>query len=192
MNKQEFLEELRKRLNDYPEDETKASVEYYEEAIADRVEDGMTEGEAVASLGKIDEIVSQIKSELPIRTIVKQKTKGKKLPVWALVLIILGFPIWISILATLLSVYLSIWAIVASLWITDVAFAFAAVCSLVSGFLNLFHSLLGVFNMGCALVFAGISIVLGIGCFYASKGLVMGTVWCFKKIKRELTDTEVK
>lgn len=75
MNKAEFLKELQQRIQEYPVDETKKSMEYYAEMIDDRMEDGMSESEAVASLGSVEQIAEQIKCELPITTLVKQKTK---------------------------------------------------------------------------------------------------------------------
>ena len=77
MTKVEFLDELKKQIAEYPSGETEQSLEYYSEMIDDRMEDGMTEGEAVASLGKIEDIARQIKEELPLATLVKQKTKEK-------------------------------------------------------------------------------------------------------------------
>ena len=74
MTKAEFLNELKNRIAEYPSEETNQSVEYYSEMIDDRMEDGMSEPEAVASMGKVAEIAQQIKEELPLTTLVKYKT----------------------------------------------------------------------------------------------------------------------
>ena len=71
MTKAEFLNELKNRIAEYPSEETNQSVEYYSEMIDDRMEDGMSEPEAVASMGKVAEIAQQIKEELPLTTLVK-------------------------------------------------------------------------------------------------------------------------
>ncbi|MBQ7459869.1 MAG: DUF4097 family beta strand repeat protein [Oscillospiraceae bacterium] len=60
MNKKEFIDELCKRLRKTPADEAERTVNYYSEAIDDRIEDGMTEEEAVAALGSIDDIVREV------------------------------------------------------------------------------------------------------------------------------------
>lgn len=64
MTKKEFLDallpELRKTL---PADEVVGAMEYYEECINDRMEDGLTEEEAVQSLGSIDDILHSEKAE---------------------------------------------------------------------------------------------------------------------------------
>lgn len=58
MTKQEFLDALRQRLGAVlPPDEVRKAMEYYEESINDRMEDGMSEAEAVASMGRVEEIV---------------------------------------------------------------------------------------------------------------------------------------
>ena len=59
MNKQEFLIELKQHLKGIAPEDISGSIEYYSEMIDDAVEDGMTEEEAVASLGDMDEIEKQ-------------------------------------------------------------------------------------------------------------------------------------
>lgn len=63
MNKKEFLDSLRGRLEGLPQEDIKRSLEYYSESIDDRIEDGLTEEEAVLALGSMEEIVAQIYAE---------------------------------------------------------------------------------------------------------------------------------
>ena len=60
MKKQEFLDELKKALWALPEADQKNSLEYYAEMIDDRMEDGLSEEEAVAAIGDLDEIVDAL------------------------------------------------------------------------------------------------------------------------------------
>ena len=78
MNKIEFVNTIKNRLSNYPEEEIDKAMSFYVESIEDRVEDGMSEEEAVASLGNINDIVDNIKSELPLNTIVKNKIENQK------------------------------------------------------------------------------------------------------------------
>ena len=67
MKKDEFINEL-KRITAYlPQAESEKYIEYYSEIIADAMEDGMSEEDAVYSLGSIAEIEGYIKenNELP-------------------------------------------------------------------------------------------------------------------------------
>ena len=47
MKKQDFTKWLRYKLYDLPTEELERILQYYSDAIADRMEDGMTEEEAV-------------------------------------------------------------------------------------------------------------------------------------------------
>lgn len=51
MTRDEFLNRLGELLACLPADQVKETQEFYAEAIADRMEDGMTEAEAVAAMG---------------------------------------------------------------------------------------------------------------------------------------------
>ena len=51
MNKTEFLDALRHALGKLPSYEVEQSIAFYAEMIDDRIEDGMSEQEAVAALG---------------------------------------------------------------------------------------------------------------------------------------------
>ena len=56
MNKQEFLDRLRKGLSGLPQAEREERLLFYSEMIDDRMEEGLTEEEAVAALGSLEEI----------------------------------------------------------------------------------------------------------------------------------------
>ena len=93
MKKNEFLLELKERLVGLPETDMKQSLDYYTEMIDDRMEDGLSEEEAVAAIGDLDEIVRQILTETPHppATVKKeQKNQKRGLEVWMIVLLVLG------------------------------------------------------------------------------------------------------
>ena len=60
MKKQEFLTALWKQLSDMPNSDVERSLDYYSEMIDDRVEAGMSEEEAVAEIGSVEEAAKQI------------------------------------------------------------------------------------------------------------------------------------
>ena len=108
MNKYEFLGRLRERLAGLPPKDIEKSLDYYAEIIADRVEDGMSEEEAVAALGTLDEIVAQILEDTPLPKLVKEKVRPKRaLRTWEILLIVLGFPLWLPLLITFASIIFS-------------------------------------------------------------------------------------
>lgn len=63
MNKEEFLLLLKKRLAYLSNAELKKHLDFYEEAINDRIDDGINEFDAVKDLGELNDIVEFIKSE---------------------------------------------------------------------------------------------------------------------------------
>lgn len=196
MTRIEFFDRLKNLISEYPAEETQKSVEYYEEMIADRMEDGMTEDEAIASLGKVEDIAQQIKCELPLTTLVKQKAKektdGKKIPVWVIVLLILGAPLWLSvglsIAATVVSIYASIWSVIISLWAFDLSLAISAVACIPALIVMAISGAYGsaLIYTGLGLTSAALAIFLYLACFYISKGVVVGTGWIFKQIKKSI------
>jgi len=61
MTKNEFIRELESRIKKYPDHSEITS--YYYELIQDKMDSGMTEYEAVESLGSLDKIVKDIENE---------------------------------------------------------------------------------------------------------------------------------
>ena len=132
MSKQEFLEALRAALAQMPAEEREKQIAYYDELIADMCEDGMSEAEAVAHLGDPRAIAEELLTALPLGTLIKTSMKPKK--DWsplALVLIVLGFPVWfpliVSFFAIVLSVFITLWALAVSLAAVVLALGLTAV-----------------------------------------------------------------
>ena len=159
MNKQEFLDKLRTGLMGLPKDDLEERVNFYSEMIDDRMEEGVSEEDAVKSLGSTEAVARQIISEIPIMTIVKEKMKPKrKLGAWEIVLLAVGSPVWLSLLiaafAVLLSLYIVLWAVgVVTAWAVFGAFVGGAFGGIFSGVL---FTVLGHGPTGLALVGASV------------------------------------
>lgn len=78
MNKEAFLLKLRKELSGLPQDELAERLTFYSEIIDDRIEEGLSEEEAVAAVGSVDEIVMQSIGEVPFTKIAKEKIKTNR------------------------------------------------------------------------------------------------------------------
>ena len=195
MTKREFLDELKKGLLGIPEEDITRSIEFYSEMIDDRIEDGKTEEEAVVEIGTVKEVVSQILSEIPISKLIKEKVKKRrKLGAFEIVLLVLGSPIWISLLAAafavILAVYVVIWSVIVSLWAVFASLAACALGGVVAGVIfictgNLFS---GLAMIAASLVCSGLSIFSFFGFKAATKGvliltkkIVLGIKNCFVK-----------
>lgn len=177
MNKNEFLTKLRNGLTGLPQNDIEERLAFYEEMIDDRMEDGLTEEDAVNGIGNIDEIISQIISETPLTRIVKEKIKPKRnFRAWEIILIVLGSPLWISLLAAafavILSVYLVLWSLVLCLWAVEFSFLACIPAGIVAGIVHIFDDNVfsGIAFISAAIVLAGLSIFLFFGCKAATKG----------------------
>ncbi len=177
MKKNEFLDILKSKLVGLPKEDVERSIEYYGEMIDDRIEDSMSEDEAVEDIGKIDDIVLQITSEIPLTRIVKEKVRPKRaLRVWEIILIILGFPIWgslaVALLCIILSVYIILWTVVVCIY---AVFVSVGACSLVPFLPAVLFSLEGRFleatvYLGAGVFLMGITVLLFFASIYSTKG----------------------
>ena len=199
MDKYDFLLALAERLEGLPEADKQASLDYYSEILDDLIESGMTETDAVASLGSVDAIAQEILMDIPLPKLVKAKMKGKKpLSGLQLTLLIVGFPIWFPLLvagfAVIFAVCVSLWAVVISLYAADLSLALGGLSGLLAAILLLVggEPLSALLFMGAALVLAGISILLLFGCNATAKGMwklcrltLRGIKACFIRKKGE-------
>ena len=96
MNKKEFISILEKRLNGIPKQDIDNTIEYYNEIIMDKQDDGLSEEEAINSLGTIDEIINLTLSEISMPKLVKEKLNlNRKLKTWEIVLLSASSIIWV-------------------------------------------------------------------------------------------------
>ena len=177
MTKAQFLQRLAYDIAGLPRSAVEHWLEYYDEMLDDRIEDGMNEEEAVAALGDPAQIARQILAETPFVRLVKERLKPQKsLPVWALILLILGSPVWLSLVvaaaavvlslvvaaaAVMLSVFVSLWAGMLSLYAVELSLAACAVGGLGLSVVEFCVAapLLGILFLGGALVCAGLAIL---------------------------------
>lgn len=195
MNKQEFLDRLRQALSGLPQEDIEERLAFYGEMIDDRVEDGLTEQEATAAIGSADEIAAQIVADTPLTKIVRERVRPKRrLRTWEIVLLVLGSPIWLSLLiaafAMGLSVYVVIWAVVVSLWAVDAALIVSALGGVTVGVLQLSRGEAGLALVGAGITLAGLSIFLFFGCKAATKGAAILTKKIAKWFKALLRKKE--
>ncbi len=193
MNKQEYLSALRKRLNGLSEEDIEKSVEYYSEMIDDRVEEGLSEDEAVEALGSVEETASKILLDTPLTKLVKAKVKPKgSISLWLIVLLVLGAPLWLSLivaaLAVVLSIYIVIWVVALVLYTVVFALAVSAAACVAGAFVLLFKAGLKGFAVGIggAFICAALAMLMFVGSYYAVKGIISlskailrGIKYCF-------------
>ncbi len=184
MTKNEFLKNLERRLQGLPKEDIQKSLDFYGEILDDKIEEGLTEEEAVKALGDMEDIVGQILAEIPLAKIVGHKFKPKRaLRVWEIVLLVLGFPLWFPLLLTagvlLLSGVIIVWSLALIPYGVDLGLV-------VGGAVGAFLSLVCIFTgqlavglciLGGAIMLLGVSILL----FFAANAIVKTLFKCSKK-----------
>ena len=77
MNKQAFMANLRARLSGLPKQDVEERLSFYSEMIDDRMEDGLSEEDAVLQTGSVEAIAAQIIADIPLTKIAKDKINAK-------------------------------------------------------------------------------------------------------------------
>ena len=181
MSKDAFIGELRHRMAGLPQEAVDRTVEYYSELIADSMEDGLSEEEAVSRLGSLDEIVTNVVKDTPLPKIIETRVKEKKakgVSAWVIVLLILGAPVWlpvlIAVLAVVLALFVTLWAVVIALWAVVAAVILAAIAAMVGGVIELvrMHLPQGLVLLGGGLACLGLCTLL----YLLMKLITVGTV----------------
>lgn len=177
MTKNEFLAELKERLAGLSEADLNRSMDYYAEMIEDRMEDGLSEEEAVKEVGTPAAIAEEILKEMPLAKLVKARVKpNRKMAAWEIVLRILGAPVWVSLLialfAVVLSLYIALWSVVISLWAVEAALGAAVLAGVVALPVSLVQGNVwaGVALLGIGVFAAGLCVFGYYGCICVTKG----------------------
>lgn len=186
MSKKEFLSALEKSLAGLSKEDIAERLAFYSEAVDDRVEEGYSEEEAVAQLGSVSDIAARIFEEIPGR---QTAQKMRRLGTMEIILLILGSPIWISLLAAafsvVISLYAALWSLVISAWATQVAIGASCVGCFIGAWIFCFtgnvHT--GLLSLAVSLFCGGFSILLFYGCKVFSKAGAQLTIktalWLF-------------
>lgn len=190
MNKQEFLSTLENKLSKLPRKDVAERIKFYEEMIDDRIEDGLSEEEAVADIGSVDEIYEQFVKELSLLSIIKERVRPKRRMSGGKVALIastaiLWFPLLVAAFSILLSLLAVLWSLVISAWAVLLSLAVSAPVGIVAGILSLTTGNITkcVLLIGAGFVCAGLTIFAYFGSLYATKGSIALTKKMIVEIK---------
>ena len=185
MTKREFLNVLEKKLSGLPQKDVTERLAFYGEMIDDRMEEGLSEEQAVMEIGSAEEIAAEIIADTPFAKIAKERLgRRRRLGVWEIVLLALGFPIWfslgIALLSVIFSVYVCLWSVIVSFWAVFVSFCASAIGMTAAGIFSLCigRGLVAVVMTGAGIFLAGLAIFTFFGC----KTVTKGVIWLTKKM----------
>ena len=182
MTKTEFLSQLAQRLGSLPQAERSERLGFYSEMIDDRIEEGLTEEEAVRQIGSVDEAARQVLAEAAAAQPEQSAAPVKKGPgAGVIVLLVLSFPLWFPLLISAAAVLFSL---IVTLWSTEVSLAAGAVGSVIAAVYHFIQTSwpTGFAALGAGMLLAGLSIFLFFGCKAATIGIFRLIKLCIKGI----------
>ena len=198
MTKQEFIFELRNSLSVLPEDDIEERIAFYSEIIDDKIDEGISEEDAIKEIGSLEEIVSGIIADIPLSKLVKEKIKPRRsLTALEVLLIILGIPVWFPLIsalgAVILVLYVVIWSVIISLWAAFVSFVGCAIVGIGAGLVIAFtsHIFTGIAMVSGGIFCVGLLIFAYFGCKAATKGIFILTKKIVLGLKNLLLKKEV-
>lgn len=188
MTRDEFLNRLGELLACLPAEQVEETKAFYAEAIADRMEDGMSEEEAVAAMGTPGEVAEATLDELPAvpRAIARTRRRSTAL-LW--VLAIVGSPVWVPLLAAFaavaVTVYVCIWALALCVWIVAVALGSAGIAELLFAAcgVTIGHFPYALASAGVGLGLVGVALFVGAGAWAVSRQIArLSALWARKAV----------
>lgn len=180
MNKQEFLAALARELEPLPREERYQTLRYYDELIDDRLEDGQEEEAVIQSLGDPKAVAEELlgEEEQPL-------VPGRGLRVWVIVLLVLGFPLWGSLLVTaavvLLCVFLCLFLPAFVLGVMALSLLAGAVLGVVGT-----PFLIADTGLAAGLFQLGLAALCAVGFWYTGKATVKAGKALWRWLKRSV------
>jgi uncharacterized membrane protein len=197
MTKAEFLRTLEAELSQLPANERRRQREFFSEMLDDMMEDGTQEVDAVASLGPVSQVAERILQETPLPLLVRSRMRpAGGWTALTVILLILGAPVWLPLLAALaavvLSVYVLLWAMIVVAFAVVLAIGAAGTALLLAAFSGALLSAAQILMAaGGALLLTG----LGILAFFAAavaRGLLRLTVAFGRSLRSKLIRREAQ
>jgi len=197
MTKQEFLQGLETRLQQENIANVDSVLDFYDEMISDRMEEGMSEEDAVAKNEDIESIVNSMNLEKSMPNLIKDTIakkhdnakKNNKSASWT-VLLVIGAPIWIPLALAYMAVVFSFILCIFSLLLAYFAIALSFSVSSILYFIGAFTVFIGnvtfagcVFMIGTSLLLGGISVFMWIGAKSVTREILDFTKTILRKAK---------
>lgn len=177
MNKEVFLNELKTYLYKMEEPEKNKFIIYYDEMISDYTENGLTEAEAVNKIGNPKSIAEELLENYDSKINSKFLTGSR---IWTIILLVLGFPLWGSLLLAgvllVFSFYLIIWCVPFVTGSASVGFFSTSIIGIIGTPFVMAHNFpTGIIQLGTGIASIGISVLLCMVTIDFAKKLILVT-----------------
>ena len=166
MKKKKYLTLLRKEMKGLSPDTVRKTLDYYDEMISDRMEEGLSEEEAVSVMEDPAAIVSGLVREKYANAAANDFRRQKSGSVWQKVLIVLGFPLWLPLLIAFASIVLALFivliAVIVSLCAAEASLVLGGSAGVLGGLIRLCQGnpLQAMAIAGGCLVCVGLGVIL--------------------------------
>lgn len=182
MKKKEFMHRLKRRTKKFDRAERREILDYYDELIDDRIEEGEKERAVIRSLGSVDDIVDALVEERGLdrvdsrgrtKPVVRNSVSGSKL-----VVLIVTLPLWLIAAVIVLSFIIFLIALMFSLVCAALAIAGCGVYYSIGAAVQFTVSgMRGFVQLGGGLILIALGVLLT---FYLTKLFVVVTKGTFK------------
>jgi len=196
VNKTEFLNALKNKISTLPQYEIDKFINYYSEILDDKIEDGMTEEEAVAGLEDVTKIAEKIMYEMPLPVLIKSRFNIDQTVITVLI-IVFGFPIWFPLLMASLGILFGIYMAILGVIIACYAVVFGlGVGGIASTVASIYAFTLspttGLVALGGGLICIALSIFAVFPAMTVTKAMCKLTAWIGRQIKSIFIKKEKK
>ena len=198
MNKKQFCTLLENELRLYlSSEEVYKTLNFFKEMIDDRVDEGLSEEQAVSQLGNIDDIVGQILDEHNIKKrqkkLVWRFIPQKKSSTSNVIATVILFPIWIAIFSLVASFFIAFVSLIFSLVLAVISFFVGGIALIFKAPFYLIYEKNIAYcldTLGFGFIITGIGLI---GIYYLLKSLkkVRKNGWSFKKMFVKVFKKEV-
>ncbi len=200
MRKNEFTSRLRACLHTLDASEKENVIDFYLEQIDDRIDDGMTEEEAVASLEAPEEIAANVLLSFPQVKQAQEPQRQEVLPepkrkfsTAAIVLIVIlavltsfiWLPVILGLVTAVLGIYVGVWAVIFAAGCCSIASLLSCISFLITGFAVIPQSgAAALSHFGIAIACLGLFILLLLATIYSAKYFSLFSLWLAKSMSK--------
>lgn len=189
MNKQEYMEQLKKRLRRLPKEDFERAVEYFEEYFAEA--GAMHEAEAIEDLGSPREAAEQIirdmaldYSEEPVKN-VKGGFHGLWVAFLALCAAPLALPLMLAGVCVAASVLIAVLAVLFAILVVGACSVLAGPVTLIAGFTVAWKSIpVFITCVGLGFMFTGLGAMLTYGMYQLCRKFLSWSLRTFARMLR--------
>ncbi len=199
MKKEEFLSQLKKEIETLSAKDVDDVINYYNELIQDRIENGENEEDVIVSLGSIDIIANNILEEKKNTTkvevvnpeIVKEKDDNQKESKnWStskIILIILASPLLLVFLIIIFSLLITLLGVLFGLLVALISLIFTGIVGFIGSFVHMTISFpSGLIQLGLSLIIISLCVLLvNCACPFVFKLIKTGFLKIKNSFKKE-------